>query len=164
MLCEECKKNKAEITITIITGEGKLTEKHLCRECAYKKGLLGEKEKAKNILEIFAEFLKEKVSEEEEKLVCPSCGMRWTDFKKIGRFGCGGCYIAFGERVKGLLKRLHGSDKHTGKIPAIQKDIEVLKELEIKKLRKKLEEAIKNERYEEAARIRDMLRKYEAGV
>jgi len=163
MLCEECHKKEAEMTITIITTEGKVVEKHLCKECAYRKGFITEKEKFKNILEVFSEFLKEKISAEEEKIVCPSCGMSWAEFKKIGRLGCAGCYIAFGDRLKGLIKKMHDSDKHIGKKPSREKETLVLKEMEIKRLKKKLEEAVKNEKYEEAARIRDMLKKYEVG-
>lgn len=47
-----------------------------------------------------------------------SCGLRYSDFKKTGRFGCPRCYETFAAQVTRLLPKIHrGKSKHKGKIP-----------------------------------------------
>jgi protein arginine kinase activator len=91
---------------------------------------------------------------------CPACGMTWDDFRKIGRLGCGECYKAFKQNLLPLLKRIHGSTRHTGKGPA-GKAYTATKKSELQELRQKLQRAIGAEEFEEAARIRDKIRESE---
>ncbi|MDP6685326.1 MAG: UvrB/UvrC motif-containing protein, partial [Candidatus Omnitrophota bacterium] len=103
----------------------------------------------------------------ETKLKCPRCGLTYEDFKKVGRLGCGECYTAFKEVLLPLLKRIHGSTQHYGKapqnfqkpkpsIPAPSKSKNGLQEL-----KDKLQKAIQNEEFEEAAKLRDKIRDVE---
>jgi protein arginine kinase activator len=96
-----------------------------------------------------------------EDVSCSVCGMTYEEFKNKGQLGCENCYTAF-KQLDTIIKNMHGSNKHMGKIPNRgQKDLIVKRELE--NLKKKLSEAIKIEEYEDAARIRDEIRAIEKG-
>ena len=78
----------------------------------------------------------------------------------MGRLGCGDCYEAFKAQLGPLLKRIHGADRHVGKIPLrigkTVKDTRTLQELKMK-----MERAIQTEDFEEAAKLRDKIRELE---
>jgi len=98
----------------------------------------------------------------QQKQVCPKCGMSFEEFQSSGKLGCANCYELFQNRLDPLLKRLHGSTRHHGKVPGtIEKERN--KSMEIERLREQLDEAIKNEEYEKAAQIRDEIRLLESG-
>jgi protein arginine kinase activator len=88
--------------------------------------------------------------------VCPACGFTPGDFKKHGRFGCPQCFRTFAGMVTPMLDSMHKGTRHVGKVPhrAIERRSlhDRLVELEAGLLA-----AIKAERYEDAARLRDEL-------
>ena len=88
--------------------------------------------------------------------VCPSCGLSYAHFKQKGRLGCGDCYCAFSKSLERLLKNIHGSTAHTGKVPVSQQEM-VKRHREIAALRGALEQAVEREEFEEAARLRDRI-------
>jgi len=106
------------------------------------------------------------------EVVCPGCGMTPQDFKQKGRLGCPRCYEAFRQELVPLLQRVHEAVVHRGRLPGGRapappppgpmampaSDTERLADL-----RRRLEDAIRGERYEEAARLRDDLRRAEKG-
>jgi protein arginine kinase activator len=163
MLCDICGKNQATVHLTEIIDE-QMSELHLCEECARQKSEQMEQQFGlSDLLAGLAEFEKP-VSKEKEveatSLKCPACGLTYADFKKIGRLGCGECYNAFKKYLGPLLKRIHGSSRHTGKSPT--KVTKVLKKkIDIQELRNQLQRAIEQEAFEEAARIRDQIRELE---
>ena len=74
---------------------------------------------------------------------------------------CSECYATFKRSLGSLLKRIHGSPVHLGKTPA--KLIKPAKgKVELSDLRKKLEKAVENEEFEEAVRLRDLIRRAES--
>lgn len=85
---------------------------------------------------------------------CESCGFTPTEFKKQGRFGCPACYEAFRNLVEPMLENMHNGISHTGKVPTRALERKSLYE-RLTKLELDLTEAIKTERYEDAARARD---------
>ena len=91
---------------------------------------------------------------------CPSCGLTYADFKKIGRLGCGECYNTFRKYLGPLLKRIHGSTQHTGKSPLIAGKPRK-KKIDLQALRIRLARAIEEEAFEEAAKIRDQIKELE---
>ncbi len=96
-------------------------------------------------------------------LQCDTCGLTHAQFGQIGRFGCSRCYEAFGDTLVPLLRRLHGNPKHLGKVPLrAGADVKIKKEIE--GLREKLQKRVAEEAFEEAARIRDEIRRLEGGV
>lgn len=159
-VCDICQKNEASITITRMNKDGKTTEMHLCAQCATQKGIREAVKPHISVIEILAE-LKDKIKDEDRKLVCPNCKISYADFKRLGRLGCATCYEAFSERLLPLIKRMHGSNKHIGRKPSAgRKDAKI--KFEMKRLREELKQAITIEDYEKAARIRDRIKQVEA--
>jgi len=80
--------------------------------------------------------------------------------------GCSECSQAFKDSLGLLLKRIHGSTQHLGRVPAKAKAkaaaLPVQKRSEIDILRAELQKAIEMEEFEEAARLRDKIRALEA--
>jgi protein arginine kinase activator len=95
-------------------------------------------------------------SEKAMREACPSCGMTLAQFIHSGRIGCPECYEFFYTLLAKLLEHLHeGADKHVGKRPK-RGSLETMKNSLIV-LRKKMDAAVKEERYEDAAKIRDQI-------
>lgn len=87
-------------------------------------------------------------------LRCGQCGFTAGDFKKQGRFGCPQCYETFAELLAPLLDNMHKGVTHIGKVPRRALERKSLYD-RLTKLELDLTEAIKGERYEDAARARD---------
>jgi protein arginine kinase activator len=85
---------------------------------------------------------------------CEQCGFTQSDFKKHGRFGCPTCYEAFKSVVEPMLDTMHKGTTHTGKVPQRALERKSIYD-RLTKLELDLTEAIKSERYEDAARARD---------
>ena len=76
--------------------------------------------------------------------------------------GCSQCYKAFADKLDPIVKRLHGNGEHHGKVPArVSSNVSITNEID--KLKKLLNEAVKAEEYEEAAKIRDRIKSLEVG-
>ena len=187
MLCSNCGKNEANVHYThVINGEK--TEYNLCDECAKKLGI---DEMDFSMPISFSNFISDFFDEDSllpgfsGNMItkCPKCGLTYEDFAKKGKFGCGECYNTFSSRIESVLKNLHGSAKHRGRAPqrlaekttklfendndkqdSVQVKHEPLvdKTMEqIDKLNSDIKLAIKEERYEDAAKIRDEIKKLE---
>jgi len=166
MLCDVCGKNSATVHLTEIIDE-QMNELHLCEGCARDKSAAMEQQFGlSDLLAGMADF--EKVSSKEEETVtlkCPSCGLTYADFKKIGRLGCGECYNVFRKYLAPLLKRIHGSNQHIGKNPVkTKRKVTVTKSVTVtlSELKDQLQKAIQQEAFEEAARLRDQIKEMEA--
>lgn len=90
---------------------------------------------------------------------CPSCGLTPSDFKELGRLGCGRCYEVFDEKLSPMLGRLHNGAAHRGKAPKGKRREISLEELA--QLKRRLEEYVSREEYELAAVVRDQIRQLE---
>ena len=160
MLCDICGKREATVHLTEIVND-KVTKLHLCEECARDKGAEMEDHFGlSDLLAGLADLGPNAAPEVVESIKCPTCGFTYHDFKKVGRLGCGECYEAFRKQLAPLLKRIHGADRHVGKIPVragkTVKDTRNLQDLKIK-----MEKAIQSEEFEEAAKLRDKIRELE---
>jgi protein arginine kinase activator len=89
---------------------------------------------------------------------CPVCGFTQADFKKTGRLGCSECYHTFAESLGNLLKAMHKGTSHTGKMPERLWRQHELSE-RMKHLESDLQKAVQNEDYENAAQLRDQIRR-----
>ena len=162
MLCDVCGKNPATVHLTEIIDE-QMNELHLCEDCArHKSAAMEQQFGLSDLLAGMADF--EKPSGKEEEMIairCPSCGLTYADFKKIGRLGCGECFNVFRKYLAPLLKRIHGSNQHIGKNPAKTKvsPKPYKKKAGLTELKNQLQKAIKEEAFEEAARLRDQIKK-----
>jgi len=161
MVCGVCNKNQATVHLTEIV-DGQMTELHLCEECARQKSTQMEQQFGlSDLLAGLAEFEKPPQEKENISVKCDNCGLTYSDFKKIGRLGCGECYVAFRKYLGPLLKRIHGSSLHFGKSPHKEEVRVKDKDAAADELKSKLQSAIKSEAFEEAARIRDEIKELE---
>lgn len=159
MFCQLCQKNEATIEFTEIIND-EVIQLHLCEQCAHEKGI--EMEQHFSIADLLAGMgdLTQGPEVKDITAKCSACGMTLDDFRKIGRVGCGECYKAFKQNLLPLLKRIHGSTRHTGKVKS-GKAYVTTKKPELQELRQRLQRAIENEEFEEAAKIRDKIRELE---
>lgn len=170
MLCDKCHKREAKIYCTeIINGIKK--EQYLCEQCAaeYASFQMNGDSVKKDLPEgsLLSSLLEKGYKNQEEKmdgvsmLTCEGCGMRYNEFLKNGRFGCPKCYSTFGKVFDKSLKQIQGSDSHHGKIPKgfVTEADKVLDNIsDLDKLTLKLQYAVEKEEFEEAARLRDIIR------
>jgi protein arginine kinase activator len=83
------------------------------------------------------------------------------EFRAGGRLGCPHDYDVFRVGLVPLLEHFHRALKHVGKVPK-RRHVDSEQQAELLDLRQRLRQAIDDEAYEEAARIRDLLRQKEA--
>ncbi len=171
MVCDICGKKESTVHLTEII-DNKISKLHLCEECARKKGAeMEEHFGLSDLLAGLADFEGAVPIKKEKKLKCPNCGLSYDDFRKTGRLGCSECYATFEDSLVPLIKRIHGSSEHVGKAPAkTNKSTKTLKVSAAKKtkakdpltdLKSRLESAVKLEEFEEAAKIRDQIKRLE---
>jgi protein arginine kinase activator len=157
MKCQKCTK-AATLHITEVLGDEQFEELHLCEECANKylyepqqkgKGEAGLADKGDDANEL-------------NQRECPVCGIKFVEFRNSGRLGCPHDYEEFREELTPLLENIHGETKHCGKTPRRQPEAKQAQS-ELIQLRKLLHQAVNKEAYEEAANLRDKIKKLEDG-
>jgi len=152
--CQKCP-NPATLHITEVLAPGQFDELHLCEQCANKYLYDGPKVGGKT---------QTVGAEAEESLLsqaaCPTCGIKFVDFRNSGRLGCPHDYEVFREELTPLLENIHGDVKHCGKTPRRHPQS---KELlgELMHLRNQLKQAVTKEDYEAAAKLRDQIKQLE---
>jgi protein arginine kinase activator len=159
MLCQICQKKVGNVHFTQVINNNKV-EMHICEQCAKENGQFSFGLPL-NINDFFSGIVgMDNTSQfipKSNSSVCEKCGMSYEEFQKTGKVGCENCYKSYGERLNPLIKRLHGSLEHNGKIPnRISKSIKASKDID--KLKEQLNNAVKNEEYEKAAEIRDKIK------
>jgi len=158
MLCNACKQNEAKVHLTKIVGD-KMQKVDLCEDCSKDKGVDDPTSYSDLLLGLSAPPVpSEPETATEIGVKCPTCGYSQADFKKAGRFGCSECYLTFSDGLEGMLKTMHKGTRHTGKVPAAlqQSRAEAQK---LKQLQKRLEKAVTEENFEEAAQLRDEIKR-----
>lgn len=154
MLCSRCQKNEATVFIKQLVNN-KLTEAHVCLDCAQAGGLaLGPASPVFDLLAALGGPAEAKPKRKER--ACSACGLKLAEFQKTGYLGCPDCYASFAPALGEVLQRIHGTDRHRGKAPPGAREKRDREELA--GLRKTLEAAIAAEKFEEAARLRDRIR------
>lgn len=151
--CDLCGKG-ATVHLTQIVN-GKMHKVDLCEACAQAKGVTDPGGFSLADLLLKASLNPDEPATGHE---CPSCGFKPSDFKKLGRFGCPQCYRTFESMVTPMLDNMHKGTRHVGKVPHKALERRTLIE-RVSELETGLAEAIKAERYEDAARMRDELAK-----
>jgi protein arginine kinase activator len=157
MKCQSCA-NTATVHITTIEKDGQKKVLHLCQGCAEQQQLI--KQQELNLPAILQTLIGQHVgplSDELARLACPECGIKFMEFRQEGRLGCPHDYLVFRKGLEPLLQRIHRSGRHVGKVPR-RGPAAAAAQAELVALRRCLREAIEAEAYEEAARIRDLLR------
>ncbi len=185
MLCTKCGKNEATVYFSR-TVNGKKEEYNLCADCAKEMGLLESFNRHQKYIQnnffgggffgrpmfsgmlpgmrMFDGFFKDFFDDDffgapligestDEK--CPYCGTTFEDYKKTGKFGCSMCYETFKDRMDKTAVGAAKTEKQEKK-EASAKD-------KIAGLRAKIDEAVKLEKYEDAAKFRDEIKRLEGG-
>lgn len=164
MLCERCKKNNAKFHFTQILN-GNKTQIYLCELCARQNSGI-DIDIAHDFKLFFPDGLiitgamgnNYGINNKIEK--CDRCGLTYDSFRETGKFGCAECYTTFENKIKPLLKRIHGNIVHNGKTTARVNSV-INKKREHEELKKQLESSIVNEEYEKAAVFRDKIKELE---
>lgn len=163
MLCEDCGKKAASVHVTQIVNNKK-TVLNLCLDCAKKHGFENGLSPGSFTLSNFlAGIIQESEAESTKpvpKLKCPGCGLSYEEFRQGGRLGCNRCYETFFDNLKDLLRRIHGSNEHVGKVPRPAQE-KFMTRKELKRLQLEMKRAVEREEFEKAAHLRDQIRKLE---
>lgn len=158
MKCQRCPK-QATLHITEVLGDDRFEEVHLCEECA-KKYLVEPVKKATG-----PKPAPVAAAEPEPPVAgpaCEACGLSYLEFRNQGRFGCSHDYDAFKAELLPLLESIHGEVRHVGKTPRRLPRMQSA-QVELTNLRRRLQELVTAENYEEAARVRDRIKELENG-
>lgn len=182
MKCDMCD-NEATVFLTQIV-DGKMTQVNLCDKCSKEKGVTDPTgfQLADFLLGTAAQKKAKAVAVEDDTLACPECGFTRAHLKKIGRMGCPECYRTFAEDLDGMLKAMHKGTRHVGKAPGrpapavstatarrqessveppLPKPAVVNPKKRLADLKTAIEKAVAEERYEDAAKLRDEMRALE---
>lgn len=160
MICQQCMQRPANVQITQ-TINGQKSVIFLCESCAAARQdlIMNSPFNMSNLLSSIMGNLQgvTQVPVKEATLQCDNCGMTYEEFTKIGKFGCSNCYNVFESKLIPIFRRIHGNTKHTGKMPKKYR-VEKKAAKEISDLKLELEQSIRDEQYEKAARLRDKIR------
>ncbi len=159
MLCSNCNKNEANFHYTQVVN-GKYTQAHLCSECASKLGYLNKGfNNGFGFSDILSEFfgLGSPNTATALKKICSNCNTGIDEFLKSGIAGCEKCYDEFSEAVEKILSDIQPSATHSGSISG-EKGEKISKKNKLETLKEDLKRAVIEERYEDAAKIRDEIK------
>ena len=181
MLCDNCGKREANVRYSENIN-GRKKELHLCEECSKKLGIenmdfnmpIDFSSFFGGLLEDFGTNDFMPLFNEVKQLKCDNCGYTFEDIVNTGKLGCENCYSVFEDRLDPIIKKIQGSNKHVGRTGKII-DSKITEKInnkdsktennkdvsKVEKLQNDLKKAIKEEKYEEAAKIRDEIKKLE---
>ena len=98
---------------------------------------------------------------------CEKCGSCFDDIIKSGKVGCADCYEKFYSKLLPSIQRIHGKANHGGKIPVRHEAVSAEKavpkeksaEEKIEELNSQMQKAIEEQNFEQAAVLRDEIKK-----
>lgn len=165
-MCQRCGQAPATVHVTHLVMNEK-RERHLCESCAQAEGVTfavpsgwGPSLSLGQLLGGLMPSLRGNIKDTGVR--CSVCGWTPAQFQETGRLGCDACYTAFSPALEPLVRRIHGSTEHRGKIPArVGQDARL--ERQLTQLKMELQAAISREEFEQAARLRDEIRTLEQG-
>ncbi len=158
MNCDRCGRPSVYHSTLIVNGVSQTT--NLCHDCAIKEGVFDNSPTSifDDMFDVFSSFLP---YEKENDVKCPVCKTSLREFKTTHKLGCPNCYEAFREEVKAVLSRTAPNNFH--KIEAsTTKNKGESKQDKIASLRAEKALAVKEERYEDAGKIKKQIQKLEA--
>lgn len=164
MLCERCGKNQATVHVKKVIN-GQETKENLCEACAGNIWSFG----SLDLNKLFSSGLGG-----QRAAVCENCGQSLAEFDSSGRLGCSQCYQSFAEQLTPVINRFHGAKRHIGKVKlpggaaggtAWRSDPKLAaKNYERLALQKQLDELVALEKFEEAAGVRDDIRRLDEEI
>lgn len=173
MKCERCDNEATVHEVTVRNGTA--IERHLCEVCAALFGIAGgtlpDLLKPSGQAGEISITAVSKIGGATRPTACPGCGLTYSEFKQGGMLGCQQCYHAFESQLGPLLERAHeGGIAHTGKSPrrlaagapaepTTPGGLSLHERAErLQALQRQLDQAVRNEQYEIAAKVRDEIR------
>lgn len=157
MLCEKCGINPAAVTLTKVIN-GKKSVMKLCAACAQENNIYNSLNMDMGFSNLFSTFFNENELPDKDDEKCPLCSMSKREFIKNGKPGCAQCYVTFESSMKPLLRKIHSTTTHTGKVYGSS---HTAAENKVDLLKSQLKDAIANEEYEKAAKLRDAIKEME---
>ena len=167
MLCQMCGQHPATTHIKTIVN-GKLTQAHLCADCAKKQGYGN----------LFADWgsgfgsllsgFMGSAAPARQVTRCPGCGASFEDITRSGKIGCAECYRTFRGQLP-IIQRIHGTAQHKGKVPGssalrvtdTNNKIVAVEETPLEEKKRLLKQAIETQDFERAAVLRDEIKELE---
>jgi protein arginine kinase activator len=154
--CDYC--DQAAIYHDVQIENGVHTTLNLCQDHAIEAGVQIGPIDLSVVLSIEATF-----SDSKETISCADCGMTIAQYKKTSLLGCPICYETFAEQLKHIIANVQDNHtQHVGRAPSTA-NADVSRHLTVRRLLKQLDQAVTQEQYEEAAVLRDKLRKLHEG-
>ena len=168
MLCQMCGQHPATTHIKTIVN-GKLTQAHLCADCAKKQGYGN----------LFADWgsgfgsllsgFMGSAAPARQVTRCPGCGASFEDITRSGKIGCAECYHTFRGQLLPIIQRIPGTAQHKGKVPggsALRvtdgnNKIVAVEETPLEEKKRLLKQAIETQDFERAAVLRDEIKELE---
>ncbi|MBM3707437.1 MAG: hypothetical protein FJW69_03705 [Actinobacteria bacterium] len=171
MFCEFCKINEANVHLIKVVNDN-IEKLNLCVDCLKNINFFPEEDFFNDLTKILSKIFEVDIKiidkSENSKLFdfsngvenkkCSFCGIDLNTIKAIGKVGCANCYREFKDVFIPIIKAIHGSTEHRGRIP-LQSSKKIKIENELKDLKYRLKEEITVENFEEAARLRDTIKK-----
>lgn len=163
MLCDKCGKNEATVHM-MQNINGQVSEINLCSECA-KQAESAWGFHPFDMNDIFQSFFDTGsiFTSSLPSLACKTCSTTLDSFKKTGLLGCPDCYDSLRQDIEPIISTMHGSTEHKGQRPEGEANPESTKENKVEMLNAQLQQAIAEERYEDAAKIRDEIKQMSEG-
>ena len=155
-VCQVCGENPVQYQITEARGKEVRTV-GICRECAETRGIRHENGTITvDVKGVMTSFSPTGAAPRRRRagVACGACGTTLTEFERTGRLGCAACYEAFARELEPVVRKIQSGPQHRGLVPA-----RLSEEMEhVRRLRGDLDVAVREERYEDAAKIRDQLK------
>ena len=150
MICSNCGKNNASITYKQNINGKKITL-NLCDNCAHEIGIFN------SFDDIFSPMVLDFEYVLPEEIKCKKCGYTLSKYRSTGLFGCDECYKTFKKEIDEILLKIQGKNRQ------IKEEKNIKKESinQVDKLKQELQELVNQEKFEEAAVIRDKIKDLE---
>ena len=150
MICSNCGKNNASITYKQNINGKKITL-NLCDNCAHEIGIFNSFDDIFSPMRLDFEYVLP------EEIKCKKCGYTLSKYRSTGLFGCDECYKTFKKEIDEILLKIQGKNRQ------IKEEKNIKKESinQVDKLKQELQELVNQEKFEEAAVIRDKIKDLE---
>jgi protein arginine kinase activator len=175
--CEKCNQRDATHHEATRSEDGKSwVDVHLCDRCLGEVASL-----LPNPAALIQTFLESEsaAAGAPDPAACPDCGITYPEFRARGRLGCPRDYEFFAAELGPLMASIHqGGTQHRGRAPSRRRaetpamepvappppPVPPTPEDPATALRRSLDEAVAEERYEDAAALRDRLEALASGA
>ncbi|MDT8435273.1 MAG: UvrB/UvrC motif-containing protein [Gemmatimonadota bacterium] len=158
MQCDQCGERPAEIQLTTIE-DAEMKTLHLCAVCAGERGVAASAPVKAPLVDFLAQLGKPTAADRTSapSAPCPFCGITAADFRRTGRLGCPQCWDHFESPLRQLLRRIHGSSQHVGKLYVHEESEAGDRLARLAAMRRRLQRAVETEDFETAAQLRDRI-------